>query len=110
MKKLIAEAMASKSFFQAYETLRTKPLSPEELEDLAALSREELENLMAICQITTYNDCPIVALTDNEIRMAYCAWRGHEINRLREPAKKATRYLKRIMEVVKSYTERGYFT
>lgn len=109
MKQFIADTIKNKSHAQGYFYLQEKPLEPKELEELAALSRLELEQLLEICQIVSYNDCPVTALTDNEIRMAYCAWRGHEIETRRAPAKLASKRLLKIIRLIKQYTERGYF-
>lgn len=109
MKKLIEETLDTKTHHETYLLLQNKTLCPEELEELAQLDRESLENLMHICRITAFNGCPVVALTDNEIRMAYCVWRGYEINERRAPLKLASARIKSLTDFLKTYIEKGYF-
>ena len=57
--------------------LQTLEWDPDELLQLRVMNREELMGLMAFCGIRTYNDMPVIACEDDELRMAYFLWRGY---------------------------------
>ncbi len=47
-----------------------------ELSQLQTMNKEELLGLMAFCQIRIFNHLPILACSEDEMRLAYCVWRG----------------------------------
>lgn len=90
------------------QTLRDMPLDPLDFEELRDFNRQELEALMDICCIKVYNELPVVALTDNEMRMAYMAWKGHHYEHAMKDWRSLARRLSKVLDVVKRYTERGF--
>lgn len=49
-----------------------------EISQLSIMNRDELLGLMAFCQIRRFNDFPVAVCTDDELRLAYCIWRGNK--------------------------------
>ena len=65
---------------------------PFELIELKQMSRKDLKGLMAFCDITLFNDIPIIACEDDEMRVAYIAWRSRHSRECRLAiAKKANK-------------------
>jgi hypothetical protein len=49
---------------------------PFELIELKQMNREDLLGLMVFCDIRLFNEMPVIACEDDELRMAYLAWRS----------------------------------
>lgn len=47
-----------------------------ELIELKLMNQEELRGLMMFCDIRAFNGIPVLACTDDELRLAYVAWRS----------------------------------
>jgi hypothetical protein len=52
-----------------------------EISQLSIMNKEELLGLMAFCKIRRFNDVPIIACNEDEMRLAYCVWRGDRSRR-----------------------------
>lgn len=49
---------------------------PFELIELKQMHREDLLGLMVFCDIRAFNAMPVIACEDDELRLAYLAWRS----------------------------------
>lgn len=58
------------------EVFRSLSWNPQELIDLKLMERHQLLGLMMFCDIRTFNEMPIIACEDDELRTAYLIWRG----------------------------------
>lgn len=58
------------------EGLKTISFDPNELWMLKTMNTHELRGLMVFCDIRVYEETPIIACTDDEMRMAYLSWRA----------------------------------
>jgi hypothetical protein len=78
-----------------HKIFRQMAWNPQELIQLKLMKHRELMGLMMFCGIRVYNEMPVIACEDNELRMAYLVWRGamstikrNEIVRLLERLKR----------------------
>lgn len=77
------------------EVFKTIGFDPEELQQLKDMSEKELKLLMLFCGIRVYNEMPLVALEEDEMRMAYVIWRSEKVKeKKREVSEKMERGMK----------------
>jgi hypothetical protein len=50
---------------------------PQELKELKEMKTNELRGLMCFCGIRTFEELPVIACDDDELRMAYIVWRSY---------------------------------
>lgn len=90
------------------EVFKTIGFDPEELQQLKKMDERELKLLMTFCGIRVFNEMPLVALEEDEMRMAYVLWRADKIKeKNREVAKKMERgiiWTERLLNVAKIWS------
>lgn len=90
------------------EVFKTIGFDPEELEQLKEMDETELKLLMIFCGIRVYNEMPLCALEEDEMRMAYVIWRADKIKEKRqEVSKKMERGIKwteRLLDLTKIWS------
>jgi hypothetical protein len=59
------------------EPLRKLSFEPYELIELKNMNTKDLRGLMCFCGIRVYEDMPVIACEDDELRMAYLVWRSY---------------------------------
>lgn len=59
-----------------YEPFNDVAFDLSELIQLKEMNTAELRGLMMFCDIRVYNDLPVIACTDDEMRLAYLSWRA----------------------------------
>ena len=59
---------------EIFDTISFDPL---ELIQLKEMNKEELKGLMAFCGIRMFRDTPVIACTEEEMRLAYLGWRAY---------------------------------
>lgn len=91
-----------------FECQRT-PFDPEELIQVKDMTDLELTHLMLFCGIRTFNDTPIVTLTEDDKRLAYVLWRVEQLKeqnkQLADKAERGVKWLKRFQQVVEVLTK-----
>lgn len=85
------------------DMLRKTELGVNELQVINILQREDLLALMKFCGIRTFEDTPVIVCSDEELRMAYVAWRSVSINQRKILAKKLSRKIKVIQQLFIKY-------
>lgn len=68
--------------------LKELPVSPYEIMQVHHLNQKDLRLLMFFCDIRVVQDIPIIAATDNEMRMAYILWRSGGIQEKKDSKNK----------------------
>ena len=58
-----------------YSEFKTIGFDPEEILQLVEMNNKGLIGLMIYCGIRVYKGVPLCVMTDDEMRMAYLAWR-----------------------------------
>lgn len=56
--------------------LKTVSFDKNELISLKCMKTKDLKGLMMFCDIRTYEGMPVISCTDDEMRLAYLAWRS----------------------------------
>lgn len=87
------------------ERLANNEVSDRELYELRTLSRKDLMSLMKFCSIRVYEETPIVACTDDELRMAFIFWRSYEIKKRKTKIGQVNQKLKSFQRLVGQYIE-----
>lgn len=80
---------------------------PFELLKLKRLNREELLSLMVFCEIRVMNETPVVAMTDDELRMAYLLWRANGQTERVERQREAKRRIRILSRAAKEFIQRS---
>lgn len=73
---MITWAMSNGVTPERQAAMQKRRFNPMELVELKALSRRDLLALMVFCDIRLFDDTPVAAMTDDELRKAYVVWRG----------------------------------
>lgn len=63
------------------DRIQRKEIYKSEIKELNELERDELLALMKFCEIRVYEDLPVIACTNDELKMAYIYWRSEGIRR-----------------------------
>ncbi len=71
-----------------YKAFQTMFFEPTELTQLKLMNREELLGLMAFAGIRVMNEIPIIACSEDQMRLAFCVWRGNHSKQMKEKMKK----------------------
>ena len=80
---------------EQHEAFKTEKMDVEEIRQLKLMGEKELKRLMLFCGIAVHDDMPVIAMTENEMRTAYLAWRYIKVKQYyAEVAPKAERRLK----------------
>lgn len=69
-------ALEDKRCKKDYNQFKTLGFDPDELLQLKEMNKKELIGLMMFCGIRVYNGVPLIVMRDDEMRMAYLAWRA----------------------------------
>jgi hypothetical protein len=81
---------------------------PFELIELRQMRYTDLMGLMVFCDIRVFNDMPIIACTEDEMRLAYIAWRSVLSKACRvaitRKAERATGLFQKIMQGIQWWT------
>jgi hypothetical protein len=82
---------------------------PYELIELKQMDREDLIGLMVFCDIRAFNEVPVIACQDDELRLAYLAWRSMLSKECRMMvsgrAGQIEEFFKSVLEGIKWWTE-----
>ena len=79
------------------EELRQLPWTPDELKELREVDRERLLGLMVVTGIRIFNELPVIACDDEELRMAFFVWRlAQHVEERRKATKKLRGFFKRL--------------
>ena len=87
-----------------YEAFKTEKMSVEELRDLKMMGEMELRKLMMFCGIMVHDEMPVIAMTEDEMRTAYLAWRYIKVKEyyaeLKPKAERGLKWVDRIRKVI----------
>lgn len=75
-----------------HKFFKTIGFDPEELLEVKEMDEKELTYLMLFCNIRTFNDMPVEAMSEDEMRMAYVVWRAEKI---KERSEQVSNYIRR---------------
>lgn len=85
------------------ERLMNYEISDRELNELRILPRVDLLSLMKFCDIRTYEDTPVIACTEDELRLAYIIWRSQGIKKRKKKIVQLNRQLKKVQRMLERY-------
>jgi hypothetical protein len=93
---------------QDRDVFKTIEFDPNELLELRDMEYKELLLLMLFCGVRVFNEIPLIAMTEDEMRMAYILWRAHKIGEKKEDMKvrveRGIRWIEKIQKTVEFIT------
>lgn len=89
------------------DEMQKKVFHPLELLELNDMNRNELKYLMMFCDIRVVDGLPVVAMEDDELRMAYLIWRSLGQEERKAKRKNTRRKIRKVARVISHHIERG---
>ena len=85
------------------ELLSQREVSERELLELRDMDRNTLLGLMKFCNIRVYDETPVVACTEDELKLAYVCWRSIVIKEKKEKFSSINRKINKYKKMLIQY-------